>query len=652
MWGTSPRGGTNTSSTTCMTTLNSSSTPLTAASITTPTKNLGMTAPISTAGPEPKDLEMTVTLEEALKPYDVFESEEELNHRLSVLSQLNDLVKQWVKDVSVDKSMPENVATSVGGKVFTFGSYRLGVHNKGADIDTLFVAPRHINREDYFSSFLEEVLRNHEVVTDLRAVPDAFVPVIKFCFDGIDIDLTFARLALKEVDDAQDLSDPMLLKNLDQKCVRSLNGCRVTDEILRQVPNVENFRLTLRSIKLWAKRHGIYSNVLGFLGGVSWAMLTARVCQLYPNAAPATLLQKFFLVYIKWQWPNPVLLKKPEDYGLGFPVWDPRVNVHDRFHNMPIITPAYPQQNSTFNVTKSTLKVMQDEFKFSLNICEEIATGKSDWDKLFETPNFFSKYRHFIVLEAASSSEEDQLQWEGLVESKIRHLISQLERENISLAHVWPKPYPGREEDNKKTTCYWFVGLVVGGSAGAHLDLTLPIKTFTDIVMRAAIQINVWKTGMRIEANYKKRKQLAPFLPEEEHWKLKPDRKSSSVTVPTATAPPTTTPLLSPNGGQKRPSTSSTPPPMKRLNSGTVEMVDEEVNGGSLEGSTTTPQTQPPTTTADDNAVTAVDQQTAGSEVNTIPTVADKMETSSTDNSSAGGVNGIKERRVEGVVVD
>ena len=111
------------------------------------------------------------------------------------------------------------------------------------------------------------------------------------------------------------------------------------------------------------------------------------------------------------------------------------------------------------------------------------------------------------MLEAASSSEEDQLQWEGLVESKIRHLISQLERENISLAHVWPKPYSGREEDNKKTTCYWFVGLVVGGSAGAHLDLTLPIKTFTDIVMRSAIQINVWKTGMRIEANYKKRKE-------------------------------------------------------------------------------------------------------------------------------------------------
>lgn len=50
----------------------------------------------------------------------------------------------------------------------------------------------------------------------------------------------------------------MLLKNLDQKCVRSLNGCRVTDEILRLVPNIENFRLALRAIKLWAKRKSVH----------------------------------------------------------------------------------------------------------------------------------------------------------------------------------------------------------------------------------------------------------------------------------------------------------------------------------------------------------------------------------------------------------
>lgn len=72
-------------------------------------------------------------------------------------------------------------------------------------------------------------------------------------FDNIEIDMLFSRLLLKEIPDSMDLRDDFLLKNLDQKCVRSLNGCRVTDEILRLVPNIDNFRLALRAIKLWAK---------------------------------------------------------------------------------------------------------------------------------------------------------------------------------------------------------------------------------------------------------------------------------------------------------------------------------------------------------------------------------------------------------------
>ena len=65
--------------------------------------------------------------------------------------------------------------------------------------------------------------------------------------------------------------------------------------------------------------------MLGYLGGVSWAMLVARTCQLYPNAVAATLIEKFFLVFSQWKWPQPVLLKSPENCNLGFPVWDPRV---------------------------------------------------------------------------------------------------------------------------------------------------------------------------------------------------------------------------------------------------------------------------------------------------------------------------------------
>ena len=97
---------------------------------------------------------------------------------MEVLSRMNALVKNWIRDLSIEKNMPANLAETVGGCVYTFGSYRLGVHNKGADIDALCVVPRHILREDYFSSFYE-ILKAQAEVTDLRAVPDAFVPVIK-----------------------------------------------------------------------------------------------------------------------------------------------------------------------------------------------------------------------------------------------------------------------------------------------------------------------------------------------------------------------------------------------------------------------------------------------------------------------------------------
>lgn len=505
-------------------------------------KYLGMTAPISLTAPEQSDRDRTSTLVTALEPHGCFEGEQEMTHRMEVLATLNHLVKQWIKDLSIEKNMPPTLANTVGGHVYTFGSYRLGVHNKGADIDALCVVPRHIHREDYFDSFYA-LLQQQAEVADLRAVADAFVPVIKMVYDGIDIDMTFARLALKEVTDNQSLSDANLLKNLDQKCVRSLNGCRVTDEILNQVPDKDTFRLTLRAIKLWAKKHGIYSNVLGYLGGVSWAMLTARVCQLYPNADSSTLVQKFFMVFYKWQWPQPVLLKKPADIpGLGFPVWDPRQNVSDRFHLMPIITPAYPQQNSTFNVSKSTLEVMKEEFRLSLSICEEIIAGKATWDKLMEPPNFFSKYRHYIVLEASSSTEEDQMQWYGHVESKVRHLVGNLEREALDLAHVWPKTYPSLEEGKEKTTSYWFIGLVIktspptSGESPANtqinLDLTTPIKAFCELVMRTSITIKLWKDGMRVEAFYRKRKQLFDYLPFEERFKIKPERKSINSLTP------------------------------------------------------------------------------------------------------------------------
>lgn len=92
-----------------------------------------------------------------------------------VLGRVAALVKKFVRTVSLNRGLSETAANAAGGKIFTFGSYRLGVHGPGTDIDTLCVVPKHVSREDFFEVF-EHMLREAEGVTevsvrDLMVIP-------------------------------------------------------------------------------------------------------------------------------------------------------------------------------------------------------------------------------------------------------------------------------------------------------------------------------------------------------------------------------------------------------------------------------------------------------------------------------------------------
>ena len=475
----------------------------------------GVTSAITYNEPTPEELLLTKDLEDVLRANDVYAPEEEFYSRIEVISKLRTLFLDWVKSVSLKKNIPENRLDKVAGKMYTFGSYRLGLITKGSDIDTLCVVPRHIERAEFFTSFYE-VLKTQEDIKDLKAVPDAFVPVIKLTLDGIDIDLLFARLAFAELPEDLDLRDDQILKNLDHKCIRSLNGCRVTDEISHLVTNFDTFKETLRAIKLWAKQRGVYSNAIGFLGGVSWAMFVARTCQLYPNATPSVLVQKFFYVASKWEWPKPIMLKKltESNIDVGLQNWDPRKNSSDCLHLMPIITPCFPHQNSTYNVNKTTREIMKAEFQRGLKITEEIIKKTKKWEALFEPNEFFQNYKHFLVVRAHANTKDELNEWEGLVESKLRLLTLQLETNiMVTLAHVHPKSFPVK---GSEVEVQWFFGLAfkkAEENQKLNLDLTGDIKTFADqLYMAAGTRC---KEGMTIEVNYIRKKQVADLIGKE-----------------------------------------------------------------------------------------------------------------------------------------
>eukprot|EP00727_Mastigamoeba_balamuthi_P000013 m51a1_g10008 hypothetical protein (583) ;mRNA; f:2729-5905 len=469
-------------------------------------RTLGTTAPISTAEPTAGEQRQTAALRGALEREDPADGPEESRRREEVLGKLSQICNEWSRAAALRKGAPEDA----GARIYTFGSYRLGVSGRGADIDTLCVGPGHLDRREDFFGALPDFLRRCPDVSSITLVPDAYTPVIKLVFAGIEMDLLFACLSgHTRLPESLSLLDDSLLQNLDMESVRSLNGPRVVEDILRLVPNVDVFKLTLRAVKVWAKRKHIYANKIGYLGGISWAILVARTCQLYPNACASTVLAKFFKLMTMWKWPSPILLCDiaPEK---GHKVWNPRQYPRDAENLMPVITPTYPSMNSTYNVSRSTLALMTDEFVHGAQTVALVDKGAAQWSALFAPSNFFARYKLFVLVELAAASQDDFNSWEGYTQSRMRKLVEYLEQcqgvlyaQPLIDAFEWTPSLEATPVAGVVARSF-FIGLKFDTKA-PRLDLTSAVVQFTgeitqptpSFVKKASMEIRITPRQLR-----------------------------------------------------------------------------------------------------------------------------------------------------------
>ncbi|KAE8804254.1 Poly(A) polymerase [Hordeum vulgare] len=476
---------------------------------------------ISLVGPTPADLESSTRLESLLREAGLYETSDELAAREDVLRDLQAIVDRWVKRVTAQRGFPDGMVEQATGLVIPFGSYRLGVHGRGSDIDALVVGPSYINRDHDFFAVLGGVLAETEAVTELQPVPRAHVPVIKMRFRGVQVDLLYASVSLPVVPRDLDLSDRSVFRGMDLASARSLNGVRVADELLRLVPDAGAFRTTLRCIKHWAKARGIYSNVMGFLGGVGWAILVARVCQLYPNASPTMLVPRFFKIFGQWKWPNPVLLQDIEhddggEPALRLPVWDPRRNPRDKSHLMPVITPAYPCMNSCYNVSHATLRTITEQLQIGNGICQDIlkAGGAVGWDALFQPFQFFKAYKSYLQVDVkVAGGEADLREWKGWVESRLRLLVTRVEMSTggMLLCHPNPKAYAAKPHDHHCTASF-FVGLSKPQAQQQQPQVPFDLRATTEGFKQEVYTYEFWRPGMELEVSHARRKDLPYYV--------------------------------------------------------------------------------------------------------------------------------------------
>ncbi|KAL6896842.1 hypothetical protein ACP4OV_007414 [Aristida adscensionis] len=369
------------------------------------------------------------SLVQFLKDEGAVPSPQDERKRERVIRELKKIVMQWAKAVAHEERVPQRQTTAM---VLTYGSYTLGAHGPDSDIDAICAGPCIATLQYHFFVVLRQILEARPEVSEVQTVGSAKVPLMRFRFNGISVDFTYAQLPVIDALKAVNTFSPELLQKIDARSWRSLSGVRVNEQIVQLVPDGEKFQVLLRCVKLWARKRGLHCHHLGFFAGIHLAILAAFICQRYPNACVNGLFTVFFEIFAHWPWQSPVSL---HDQLTDCPPTEGRL--------MPILMPCTPPEYCMSNVTMSTFKKIREELLRAYALTKDPLRHDSEWTWIFAPFPYSAKYQQFLRIALCASTSEELLDWVGWVKSRFRNLIAKLENIGIEC-----DPCPSEEVDH------------------------------------------------------------------------------------------------------------------------------------------------------------------------------------------------------------
>uniref|UniRef100_K4A318 polynucleotide adenylyltransferase n=1 Tax=Setaria italica TaxID=4555 RepID=K4A318_SETIT len=262
------------------------------------------------------DRRRSCSLVQLLKDEGAVPSPEDEKRREKVIRELKKIVMHWAKAVAREQSVPQRLATAT---VLTYGSYTLGAHGPESDIDALCVGPCIATLQYHFFVVLRQILEGRPEVSGVQTVESAKVPLMRFRFTGIAVDLTYAQLPVIDAS--------------------------------------KKFQALLRCLKLWARKRGLHCHHLGFFAGIHLAILGAYICRRYPNASVNGLFIVFFQTFAHWPWQVPDPLRHGFEWTWLFESF-PYAEKHHQFLRIALCAPTFAELRDWAGWVKSRFRFL------------------------------------------------------------------------------------------------------------------------------------------------------------------------------------------------------------------------------------------------------------------------------------------------------